>query len=100
VIIALGGGRSVSFAWNLHYKNVLDDAKLIVKFWDGLAPTAGKRYNHVAQEMRTWEFIFDWQPGGLIGWTGEERLFNTKDLVEHCLKQFVNDVQEYREQQE
>jgi hypothetical protein len=100
LIVVLGGGRSLSFAWHPQYSNILKGAKLFIKFWDGFMPTQGRAYNHRAQEIRIWEAEVDCDTDLVIGWrvtTTENRIFTTKDLVGHCMKQFLQDVQELRD---
>ena len=100
LLAVLGGGRTVSFTWDIRVCDTLNHAALYVTFWDGLMPTRGSLYNHQAQEMRTWTFEFDWHPETAFGWKGESRVFSTQRLVEHCLKRFLLDVQEFREEQQ
>jgi hypothetical protein len=99
LVVVLGWGCSLSFNWHETARNHIEDARLWVKFWDGVMPVRGQVYDHRPQELRSWEFEFDRQQSGLTGWRGENRFFTTDDLIDHCFKQFLRDVQDSRDRQ-
>jgi len=102
VIVVLGGGRTLSFAWERQYRNILKGTRLFVTFWDGLRSVQGGFYIRKTQAIRTWETEVDCDENQIMGWRVTaigNRFFTSKDLVGHCMKQFLQDVQELRDEQ-
>lgn len=80
------GELGIGIDWRSKFANSLDESKLEVTLWLGGVPRPGKWFIEKPERQRMFEFHFDRDRSGAVGWRekGKPRFLSTEAVAEKC----------------
>lgn len=96
LLVVIGLRLGLSVAWRCKYQNSLDGSALIVEVWDNHPPFPGIDYWEKPKRLSVDSMAFDLLSSGALCWTSSQRTFDSGQLGDHLLKDYLDRAAEYQ----